>query len=383
MDIKNKYSVTLFFTYGVSLEEWAKTGLLERELRLYQELHGQGINVQFLSYGDAADRQWEKNLRGIKLYPVYERLRRPKNKFIRLIQSILIPWKFRHELRQSDLYKTNQIWGGWIAVIAKWLFNKPLLVRCGYELFDLSKKMNIPKYRLFFVYLISYLTYRQASRVNVGTIKDSEVIKKAFGVSDKLIEIRPNWIETNKFAPKSVPLVYRVLFVGRLNKIKQIPLILQALEKTDIGLDIIGDGELRSELEEMVEKLKVDVRFLGNIPNNMLPIIYNTYPIYVICSEYEGNPKTLLEAMACGSAVIGTDVPGIRDIILKNVNGILVNESVSELKAAIKTLLDDHLLRQRLGRQARKQILIQNSFDVALKKELLIYQKLTQANEKV
>ena len=96
------------------------------------------VQVQFITYGDECDREWEEELQGIKLLPVYERLQRPKSKILALLQTLLIPWFFRQELRETDLFKTNQIWGCWLAVLSKWFFHKPLLVRCGYEAYKNS-----------------------------------------------------------------------------------------------------------------------------------------------------------------------------------------------------------------------------------------------------
>ena len=149
----SKTTITLFFTYGVSLKTWAETGLLQRETRIYQELMKRfGVQVQFLTYGDAADHNLEAELNGIKLLPVYERLRRPTSKIIRLLQTFIIPWTFREELKKTDLLKTNQIWGGWVAVISKWGFHKPLLVRCGYEFYDFACKMGRSRCFLFMAY---------------------------------------------------------------------------------------------------------------------------------------------------------------------------------------------------------------------------------------
>ena len=132
--------VILFFTYGVSLKNWGESGLLQREIKLYEELILKyGIEVQFITYGDSRDRQWESHMKGIQLLPIYERLRRPNSKIFSLLQSFYVPWVFRHELRQADIFKTNQIWGGWVAVLSKWICRKPLLVRCGYDFFDFSR----------------------------------------------------------------------------------------------------------------------------------------------------------------------------------------------------------------------------------------------------
>ena len=85
--------ITLFFTYGVSLETWVKSGLLQREIKIYLELMKKyGIEVQFLTYGNSSDRNWEGELGGIKLLPVYERISHPSSKLLALFQTLIIPW---------------------------------------------------------------------------------------------------------------------------------------------------------------------------------------------------------------------------------------------------------------------------------------------------
>ena len=125
--------ITLFFTYGVSLKIWAESGLLQREVYLYLELmRKHNIEVQFLTYGDTSDRQWQSELKGITLLPVYERLPILRYKILSIFQSILIPWYFRKEFQKTNILKTNQVWGSWVAILVKWIFHKPLLIRCDY-----------------------------------------------------------------------------------------------------------------------------------------------------------------------------------------------------------------------------------------------------------
>ncbi len=126
--------LVLFFTYGVSLKTWAETGILQREIRVYQELMREHkVQISFLTYGDSTDRQFEGELKGIQILPVYERLNRPRSKVRRFLQTFFIPWKFRRELRQSDILKTNQMYGAWVPIIAKFLYKKKVILRCGYE----------------------------------------------------------------------------------------------------------------------------------------------------------------------------------------------------------------------------------------------------------
>ena len=373
----SKTTITLFFTYGVSLKVWAETGLLQREIRIYQELMQRfGIQVQFLTFGDATDHDWEADLNGIKLLPVYERLRRPTAKILCLLQTLIIPWTFRDELKKTDILKTNQIWGGWVAVISKWSFRKPLLVRCGFEFYDFASKMGRSRSFQFLAYWICRLIYSQADHIHVAPFSDRKILEKQFKVTSNKINVRTNWIDSDVFRPLGFRTNKKILFVGRLTSQKNINLILHALVGMSTSLDIVGDGDMQDDIEKLAIKLKVKVKFLGRMPNNRMPYLYNSYSVYVLCSKFEGNPKALLEAMSCGCAVIGTNAPGIRDVIRHEETGLLVAESQKSLQKAINRLLDDDRLRNRLGERARQYILENNSLNDAIEKECALFQKL-------
>ena len=377
--MENKpFQITLFFTYGVSLKKWAESGLLQREIQLYRELQKQyNVHIQLITFGDSSDREWESKIDGIELLPVYERLPKLKSKILSFFQSVFVPWFFRFELRKSNLFKTNQLWGGWVAVLSKWFFQKPLLVRCGYEFYNFEKEKERSRISLFLFYLISKWIYSSANHIHISTFFDKKFIKNTFNIDDSLIEIRPNWIDTDIYKPISMKLKNRILFVGRLSEQKNLNLLFSAINNNNIGIDIVGDGELRNSLDEIIQKSSIDINFLGRLPNDQMPKVYNSYPIYIICSEYEGNPKTLLEAMSCGMAVIGTNVQGIREIIVNGENGLLVtNNEPSLLMDAIKSLLIDKALQKKLGDNARTTILKSNSMKNAIVKEYNTYRKL-------
>ena len=121
--------ITLFFTYGVSLKDWAETGLIDREILLYKELKKRyNIETQFLTFGDKSDRKYENLIEGISLLPIYETIKRPNSKFFRMLKTIYAIWKLRNEFRNTDILKTNQQWGSWLAVLAKVLISKPLIL---------------------------------------------------------------------------------------------------------------------------------------------------------------------------------------------------------------------------------------------------------------
>lgn len=368
--------LTLFFTYGVSLDTWARIGLLKRELKIYEELIKKyDVEVQLLTYGNESDHQWVKDINGMTALPVYSKIPKSKSKTFRLLQSILIPWKFRLELANEDIFKTNQMLGGWVAVISKILYKKPLIVRCGYEIYDAYRFQNRSYKLISLIWLISWFTYKLANTIHLAKSEDASVVKNSFYVPSGKIEIRPNWIDVNVFKPfqNKNRFANRVLFVGRLEKQKNIVLLLEALFKTGVAVDIVGEGSLKSSLKQYADTLGVEINFLGSITNDEMPHIYNSYAAYVLCSPYEGNPKTLLEAMACGCSVIGTNVPGIQSIIRHKKNGLLVDENSSSLRSAILEVLSNNRLRKILVTNAIEYIENNNSLKNSLSKEFAAY----------
>jgi glycosyltransferase involved in cell wall biosynthesis len=119
---------------------------------------------------------------------------------------------------------------------------------------------------------------------------------------------------------------------------------------------IVGDGVLRAELEHEATALQLDgdVRFLGI--RRDVPDVLAASDIFVLPSHWEGLSLSLLEAMACGLAVIVTRVDGNRNVVEENQSGVLVppRDHVA-LAEAVLCLLDDPVLRLRLGQGAYKR----------------------------
>tara|TARA_Y100001958_G_scaffold30445_1_gene19613 strand:+ start:28883 stop:29998 length:1116 start_codon:yes stop_codon:yes gene_type:complete len=369
--------ITLFFTYGVSLKDWAETGLIDREILLYKELKKRyNIETQFLTFGDKSDRKYENLIEGISLLPIYETIKRPNSKFFRMLKTIYAIWKLRNEFRNTDILKTNQQWGSWLAVLAKVLISKPLIIRCGYN--NLSWINN--KIIKAFSFLTLNISYKFADSIHVSSEVDKKSIIYQFKTKTDKINVRPNWINTNEFKPFKEKRKNRLLFVGRLSQEKNISLLLNAIKNTKIGLDIIGDGVLKKQILNLINELNLDVALIGKVPNSDLPAYYNKNSIFILCSKHEGNPKALLEAMSCEMAVIGTDVIGIKQIINNNNNGLLVQPNSIDLKNAIIKLFNNIDLQRKLGRNARNTIIKSNSLDNYLIDEYSTYRDLHEKN---
>lgn len=366
--------VALFFTWDVSLQLWKEKGLFEREVRLYEELSKRGVKFTFFTWGDESD--WDIEVPFADIVPIYTIIPRPHNKIIRFLYSFYVPFKVKNTLKGVDLIKTNQMWGAWVPVFLKFLAKNKLLVRTGYELYDFTCRQGHGVLRKVFIKLLSRMVYGVADHVFLATVEDKAHVQRVFDIPANTITLQPNWIDTDVFKPLNVPQKNdRLLFIGRLEVQKNLEKLIKAVAKTEFTLDIIGDGTMKKDLVQLAHRVGAQVEFLGKVPNDQLPAVYNQYPLYILCSYYEGNPKTLLEAMACGRPVLGTRVTGIQSVIENGITGYLCEIDASSIASAIVTTMNDPE-RLSVGKAARAQILQNQTLDKAVDNEMQVYQRL-------
>ena len=120
-----------------------------------------------------------------------------------------------------------------------------------------------------------------------------------------------------------------LLSVGNLVPIKGHELTIEALTYLpEARLLIVGDGPERDSLQKLAKSLSVADRisFLGSMPQDALPSIYAAADVLVLASRHEGWPNVLLEAMACGTPVVVSNIPGMSEIVKSPAVGRLVAE---------------------------------------------------------
>lgn len=163
------------------------------------------------------------------------------------------------------------------------------------------------------------------------------------GVVDKQkLEMAKEYPQHAWFKNKKLPVL---VAVGRLEAQKDYPNLLKAfslvLKEVDARLLVLGEGVLRKSLEQLVDELNIgeQVSLPGFVDN---PFSYLAHAdIFVLSSKFEGLPTVLIEALACGSAIVSTDCPSGPDEILEHGKyGFLVPTSDHEqlAQAIIKTL---------------------------------------------
>lgn len=201
----------------------------------------------------------------------------------------------------------------------------------------------------------------------LGLKKESvEVLNNPVVNEDLITQSQAN-LDHPWFAENSPPVF---LAVGRLNQQKDFPNLLRAfalIRKTNFArLIILGEGEKRQELEEIVENLGIseDVLMPGFVSN---PYAYlKRASCFVLSSRNEGLPTVLIEAMACGCPVVATNCPSGPDEILDNgTYGSLVPMENSE--ALSKAMLET------LKNPPTKEILMQRAKEYSTEKVVTTY----------
>ncbi len=208
--------------------------------------------------------------------------------------------------------------------------------------------------------------------------------------SDLPIQVIPNAIDLSEFTPalhRKTDGPVRLLYVGRFNTFKNVETLIEAVGKlnqmdvSDFELELVGEGEQRPVLERMVSELGLTrrVRFTGWVARDRIADHYRRADIFVTATTWEGMPNTVLEAMACGLPVVGTQASGLHELVRDGVNGYLVPmKDPSALAKALARLLDNGYERRRMGRQSRKLAEREFAWEYIAEQYVKVYEQVTQ-----
>jgi len=174
------------------------------------------------------------------------------------------------------------------------------------------------------------------NQIKFNPDQDYKDIRTAFGIVKD--EILVSYIA--RITAQKEPLTF-------LNAIAKIP------AEVKVKFLIVGDGDLKTQMLELAEKLKLGSRVIFEDFRDDIPAILNGTDIFCLPSLWEGLPIALLEAMAMRKAIVATAIDGTRDLIADRQNGLLIPVSdPDELAKAILLLLSDEQLRKTLGQKA-------------------------------
>jgi len=227
-----------------------------------------------------------------------------------------------------------------------------------------------------------YMMYRNLIKRRLGKFdkifcigkRSFEEIRHLLGTDDKL-ELFRYWVDDNIFTPKLSTERTKhigfgrkgfIFYAGRLVETKGILLLLKiAAQLTEYNFAIAGDGDLKNLVEEESRKHS-NIKYLGKLNSDQLPIYYQTAKISILLTltDGEGIPNTLVESIACGTPVLATRRGGTSELVDLGV-GLAVKNNQKDVKAKINLIVGNEKLYQEKRRAckiiARKYFSSQNA----------------------
>ncbi len=207
--------------------------------------------------------------------------------------------------------------------------------------------------------LLKRQAFKRCSAVVVQTMREAAKVSRFGGRAVRI----PNAVDTDAFSPGEISVTPhpKILCVGRLHDVqKRTSDVVRALGKlpSDWQMEVVGTGPDRKMLEKLASDLGVSgrVNFLGFVGDaTALRELYRGASVVALPSAYEGLPMVLLEAMSCGTPVVGSDIAGIAEVVNDGDTGLLVPVGeVSSLAAALRRAVAE---RSRFGAAARREVL--------------------------
>ena len=175
-------------------------------------------------------------------------------------------------------------------------------------------------------------TYRLATKIICVSEDTKRNLVDHYDIPETKISVIYNAVDTSRFHPLGIEKTpHSLLYIGRIDKrkgieflIRSMPLVVQQVP--DAQLLVGGKGGCLEKMKSLVSRLGLErnITFLGFVPDDQLNALYNRTQCVVVPSIFEGFGITVIEALAAGTRVVGTDVDGIREILKSGNYGALV-----------------------------------------------------------
>lgn len=185
----------------------------------------------------------------------------------------------------------------------------------------------------------------------------------ATGVPASRIAVIPNGVNVEQFVPPTEPRQEVLLFVGTLIPRKGAGYLLRAMPQIvsrhpAVRLVVVGEGPEQGALEYQARELGISqrVEFVGWQPRDSIRDWMQRARLLVLPSLEEGLGVVLLEALACGTPIIGSDVGGIPDVVVPEVGILVPPADPVRLAEAADHLLSDQARWRQMSQQARQRV---------------------------
>jgi glycosyltransferase involved in cell wall biosynthesis len=299
------------------------------------------------------------------------------------------------KLQGSDLIHLHYpyIFGAELTALAAKRFNIPLLLTYHNRL----EETHFIKRVLFKGYNLTAepLVFRAASKL-LAVRREHLTSLYAHLDRDSRLDELPNGVDTKLFKPQPKEVVRQqhgisakvplALFVGALDqahRFKNVDGLIRAFAKAALSearLWVVGDGDLKPQLQALAAQFGLEqrVQFLGRFAPQQLPALYSAADVLVLPSTgVESFGLVLLEAMACGTPVIASALPGVRTLVCEGQDGWLVAPGdEAALAQALATALSDPIRNQAMGHKGRVKVVQHYDWSVIGERLEEVYQEI-------
>jgi len=294
----------------------------------------------------------------------------PNPHFVRSVtphKDFLALWPVLSAVRRfdPDIIHAHSTKAGFAARIAGAIFRKPVVFTAHGWAFTEGKGAQL---RVIFA-AAEKLASRVTDKIICVSEHDRELaLRWKVATPEQLIVIR-NGVDPRKFLNISGKGIRKELgisneevivsFVGRLSPPKKVDLFVDVVAAVkNCRAVIVGDGELKNVVSRKIDQLGLSKRVFLMGERTEIPEILAASDIFVLPSQWEGLPYTIIEAMMSGLPVVATKVGGIPELVEDGVTGFLVSpNNVDLLISAIRKLVEAPLLRMKMGKAARTKAL--------------------------
>ncbi len=305
-------------------------------------------------------------------------------KFIRFIYNYfgLLAGILRVTNDSNLIYTLNPAKTGFISLIAAKLMRKPIVLRfvgdAAWErAFDtrqtnknLEDFLKAPEggINIKILVILQRFIFKEIDKIIVPSYFLKRILIDCYNVNPDKIKVIYNSVDLKDFDgaknEESQTLGECVVTVGRLIQHKKIEGIIKAIEKLadefpDINLLIVGEGPEKTNLEKFSQEIGINsrVKFYGRTTREETIKLIQESDIFVLNSVYEGLPHVVIEAMACQTPVITTNIRGTDEVVKDGKTGLMVTpNNDDELKEKLALLLKNKKLRKRLAKNAYKNV---------------------------
>lgn len=217
---------------------------------------------------------------------------------------------------------------------------------------------------------------RRADAIVTASDHERQLLSRYYGAQEEQMHTIPCGVDIGLFRPRDQQGSRRrlglemdgpvLLWVGRLEKLKGVDILIQALaelDERDFTLLVVGGderaGTLKAELQSQAAEagLAANVRFVGAVPHDELPVYYSAADVCVVPSYYESFGLVAVEAMACGTPVVASRVGGLVSTVIDGVTGYLIPwRCPGPFAEKLEVLLHNPELRANFSAAARRSV---------------------------